>query len=66
MNTDLTFNGLFKGNNGKWSMVRVLSFFCVCGAIPFIYINPEQSVNGVGLAGLGMTCKWLSKGKEAK
>lgn len=64
MNTDLSITGLFKGNNGKWSMMRVLSFIVVLGTLPLCYLTPDQSVQWVAIIGFGMAGKWLSKKNE--
>lgn len=66
MSTDLSLKGLFKGNNGKWSMMRVLSFIVVLGALPLCYLIPEQSAQWVAIIGFGMAGKWLSKKNEAQ
>lgn len=62
---DKSILGLFKGNNGKWSMMRALSFIVTVACIPVLYIHPEQSVPVCGLIGTAQAAKWLQKKGEA-
>lgn len=56
---------MFKGNNEKWSMMRVLSFIVTVSLIPVIYIHPEQSVPVCTLIGGCIAGKWLQKKGES-
>lgn len=60
------FLSVFKGNNGKWSMMRVLCFIVIVGLIPVIYIKPETAVPVCSLMGVALGGKWLQKGSEPK
>lgn len=55
---------IFKGNNGKWSMMRVLAFIVTVSALPVLYLHPEQSVPVCGLIGAAIAGKWLQKKGE--
>lgn len=55
---------LFKGNNGKWSMMRVLCFLVITLGFAFIFMNPEQAGAMVPLMISGVAGKWLQKKGE--
>lgn len=55
---------IFKDKEGKWSMMRVLSFMVVAACLPFIYLHPEQSPTISVLIGGAIAGKWLQKKGE--
>lgn len=63
--TDLTIKGLFKGGDGKWSMMRVLSFIVVLSCLPILYLHPEQATPVCALIGGAIAGKWLQHKGES-
>lgn len=59
------FTSAFKGNNGKWSMMRLLSFLTIILGFAFVFVNPEQSTETMLLMGGALTGKWLQKKGES-
>ena len=64
-NKGYTFLSLFKGNNNKWSMMRVLSFLVTLSCLPVLYVHPEQSTPVCALIGTSIAGKWLQKKGES-
>lgn len=62
MNDNLS--SLFKGNNSKWSMMRVLSFIVSIALIPAVYLHPDQATPICALIGGAIAGKWLQKKGE--
>lgn len=54
----------FENNCGKPSMIRLLCFIVTLGALPMLYVNPEQSIPVCGLIGAAIAGQWLTKGKS--
>ena len=62
---DKSILGLFKGNNGKWSMMRVLSAIVTVSCLPVLYVHPAQATPVCALIGAAIAGKWLQKKGEA-
>lgn len=53
-----------KGNNGKLSMMRLLSLIVTLGCLPVLYLHPEQATPVCALIGAAIAGKWLQKKGE--
>ena len=62
---DMNITSLFKGNNGKWSMMRLLSFVVTLSCLPVLYVSPEQSTPVCALIGAAIAGKWLQQKGES-
>jgi hypothetical protein len=62
--SEYSIKSMFLGNNGKWSMMRILAFIVTVGALPALYFVPEQSTQICGLIAAVNAGKWLQKRSE--
>lgn len=53
-----------KGNNGKCSMMRLLSLLVTVSCIPVLYLHPDQATPVCALIGTAIAGKWLQKKGE--
>lgn len=58
------FTSAFKGNNGKWSMMRLLSFLTIILGFAFVFVNPDRSTETMVLMAGALAGKWLQKKGE--
>lgn len=56
----------FKGDGGKFSMMRLLCFIATISLIPVFYLQPEQSQWAASVIVVALAGKWLQHRKECK
>lgn len=57
-------SGFFKGDSGKYSMMRLLCFITLIASLPMFYLHPEQSSHIAVLCGAALAGKWLQRKGE--
>lgn len=66
MDTKYKLNSILKGNNQKYSMVRLGFIIAVTGGMALCFLHPEQSSWGSAIIATAFGSKFFSKPFEGK